>query len=180
MMACIFKFSKWRQCFLTKTTIMDISFELYNTRWLQDLEVSFSLCLQATWLRQLWGQLSDGSHVHAWVHRVMWSGELSDNYIAAVYVYCNTGRRNYRWCEIKNQAMRQQFSEYRQALIEFSEAWVATWRLDHCSLTWHGWWLATAKERKDFCPSLRYVETYEILGVITQSIVISLSTMYTL
>ena len=37
-----------------------------------------------------------------------------------------------------NQAMRQGFPKHRHTYFEFSEAWVATLRLDHHLLTWHG------------------------------------------
>ena len=42
--------------------VMDNQFELYNTRWLQNLETLFSSCLQATWLCLLcYGTLVCGS-----------------------------------------------------------------------------------------------------------------------
>ena len=50
--------------------IVDTQFELYNTKQLQSLKVCF-----LPFYRQL---------------NAMWSGELSDNYTAAIYVHCNT------------------------------------------------------------------------------------------
>ena len=57
--------------------------------------------------------------------------------------------------------------------FEISEAWVATSRLEHHLLAWHGWWLVLVKERKDFIPSWKYVEPRNLLDVFPQSIVIS-------
>ena len=73
-----------------KTVLVDHVWILdssYNTRQLQSLNEAFFSCLQA---------VSD--HVNcvmaAGFTGPTWSGELSDKYTAAVYIYCNIGRRN--------------------------------------------------------------------------------------
>ena len=59
-----------------------------NTRWLQNYNETIFFLFQATLLCN-----------RSWVHatsslKTTWSGELSDNYTANIYVYCNNERRN--------------------------------------------------------------------------------------
>ena len=68
-----------------KTAIMDTSFKLR-------LKNLVKLCYIILACRPLC-QLCVGSQVHSEVIKAMWSGELSDQYTAAVYIYYNTGIR---------------------------------------------------------------------------------------
>ena len=87
---CIFKYSKWRECFSTKTVIMDC----INIRWLHARFKSgfvFFLFTGNFIVSVVWWQLG------SLVLKVMWSGELHDIYTAAVSVFCSNGRRNCRY-----------------------------------------------------------------------------------
>ena len=86
-----------------------------------------------------------GSHQ---VFKATWSEELSDNYTATIYFYCNNGRRNCGYYMRLNQAMRQRFPKHRHAKLWVSRGLGSTPRLDHHLLAWHGCWLVCISERK--------------------------------
>ena len=91
-----FKFSKWRQRFQMKNNHNELHNGYYIWVIIQDscrvIMKMLSFCF-----RLLYCILAAG---FAPGPKAAWSGELSDDYTATVYVYCNNGRRNCR-CQCK-------------------------------------------------------------------------------
>ena len=110
--------------------IMDTQFEL-QYKEVAEFKLSFVFLITGNFQSC---QLCDHQKAAGFMGPI-WSGELSDKYTEAVYIYCNNGRRNCRHlCETKSGCETVIFQDIFRHSFEFPEAWVA-----HHLLAWRDW-----------------------------------------